>query len=293
LFGPSSEYLGPTICRRQGVRPLHRKIREVVDGHEPALRLDLLGDCLGNLALVDNIGPPFGDQFEAVGQFRQTHLLSDAGGRPVDQERIAGVVVGKQVLGVLPPRGHHLRDGVALAGVPDCGVEHRRQRPSAEPLDGRLPAPCRSGNRDRVRAVVGHDDTLAGPVTTVRGLALGDGLADALAGRALGCAAARPHRADLAVCGPVTGKDIATEAGTRRFDDVQCRRGRNRRVEGVAPVTEDGRPRLGGEWLARRNNTAGRVDGRPARVEAIEVRVHTTCWTPRDKTAGAHSQGRA
>jgi hypothetical protein len=102
-----------------------------------------------------------------------------------------------------------------------------------------------------------------------------DRLADVLDGGVGGRAAAGPHRADLAVGGPVEREHVAAEPRRRRLDDVERGGGRDRRVEGVAAVRHDGGACLRGEGLARRDDAALAVHRRPSGVESVQVRFHT------------------
>jgi len=103
-------------------------------------------------------------------------------------------------------------------------------------------------------------------------LLAGDGLADVLDCGVRGGGAARAHRADLAVGGPVAREHVPAESRRGGFDDVQRGRGGDGRVEGVAAVFEHGDARLRGQRLARGDDAALAVDGRAPRREPVEVR---------------------
>ena len=268
---------GAVVGSRHGVGPLDLEVREVVDGHEPALRLDLVGDRLGDLALVDDVGALLGDSLHRLGEPRERHRLADCRRLAVEQERLPGVVVGEQGVGAGPVGGDDLRDGVPIGRVPDRRGERVREAQPTQPLDGRLPAAGRPRDRDRVRAVEGHPG-LAGVVDRVaavvgvvgvRVVVLGERRLDVLDRRVRGGAAARAHRADLAVGGPVQREHVAPEPGRGGLDDVERGRGRDRRVERVAAFAEDLYPRLARERLTGRHHAAPAVHGGPSRRESV------------------------
>jgi hypothetical protein len=73
------EHLDTVVGGREGVGPLHLEGGEVVDGHEPALCLDLVGDRLRNVALVDDVGPLLGDPLHRPTECWQTDGPADVG----------------------------------------------------------------------------------------------------------------------------------------------------------------------------------------------------------------------
>ena len=250
--------------RAQRLDPARLVRGQVFQREEPAQRRQPVHQLAAQRPAVEHAGALVGDPLEGARQVRVREPLTRMGGPfSVDQVGRAGPLVTGQLFGRARPLARdHRRHGKAFARDPDRGCQHLRQIQLAVAGHQRVPPGDRTRHRDGFGPAPRHSVMTSG--------------AERLHRHPAAAPAAGVDAHQLAgLRQPHDREGVAAHTGHVRFHDVQHRGRRDRAVDRVSALPHDLEGGGGGEWLARRRDHPGRVDGGTAtHVVLLRVSVH-------------------
>ena len=249
-----------------GVDRLHllgRRCGEVLHLVPAAGRVQARHHLLGQLALVEGVGPLLGDAPQRAGERRQADdaaRLRRLAARQV--EGLPGLGERDAVAVALPVPGDARRHREALLGVPDRGLEQLAERAGAVRPEQVLPGGDGARHGDAVRAR--------------RPQLLDAGRAQRVDGEASGRPAGAVQRLHAARGRGVEGEAVAADAGHLRLDHAQHRDRRHRRVGRVAARAHHLQRRQRGERVRGRRHRLAGVGRRAARLVERAHAAHSS-----------------
>jgi len=245
----------PAIVCADRLYPGAGVAREILFRQQPSRPGGKGGDACREFASIERLRAGLGDQPQAPRHVRAlpdlAHFRRPAGRREY-RSPLAELVAAQPALqlrhSLAPFVLGNRRDGMAVVGVIDGGCEEGGEGMAAETPVQVAPSRRRTGDGDAQPAAVGDftaaalsqeirrhpERRTAGAVQTVQFLSI-------------------PHQ----------GEGVSAHAAGGGFDDREGRRCRDRRVDGVSPVLEDGQTRLRRQGLARRDHPSAGIDRPP------------------------------
>jgi len=247
---------------REGIHPSGTMVDKVLEREQASPGLAGGDDGARDGATIEGSGAALRQEAQARREIRQAYALAGQRRAAIRHKDAGGLgIAAQQGLAALPQASDRLRDGVSFPGIGDG-----RGQVSGEPQTAKAgreiaPGGRRTGHGDGQHAALRHSLQAPGGI----GLRCGGP----------GCTAATIQGIDLAVRSPVDqGKDVPTQAGAHRFDDVEHGGRRQRCIDGIATGLQGLQTRLGRQWLAGSDGTVKTGHHRTTRRAAAPLPVH-------------------